>query len=500
MRSSATASAPSVARGREGPARELARAPVSGAGRPLRLVPSAGPVPAAPDDDDARRLDRRARPAPARRAALDDRHRGPPGRHRGRQRGLAPLRPGERGGARGGRGRRPELLRDLPRRGARRVPGRPAGRRGHHPRAAARAADLHPRLRLPGRGGAALVHADGDAARERRGDRPHRHHRPPAHRDVGGRPHRDRPRAGRRPRARGGGAADRVLGGAGVRRPALHALPARAGGGPPRLHRGGGVGDPADWRGQAVLLGEGVVGRAVAEERSVWTPDVLTDLKISLPDVGGGPDPRRRVPLGARGAVESGRAGHRGAEPGRRGRSDLHRGRAGPAGRLRGAGGGGARELGAVPRDPRRARFSPVDHRELAGRDHHHRPGGPRHLLQPGRRDHVRVPGGGDDRHLGRRALPGRPGGGPGGQAAGGAGRPAAQLRERVPRQGRPARGDQRVDLGAARHERSRGRHARSAQGHRASGGGSRSSSASPRRWRRSGGSRAASRTTSTTC
>jgi len=44
-----------------------------------------------------------------------------------------------------------------------------------------------------------------------------------------------------------------------------------------------GVGDPADWCGQTVLLGEDAVGRAVAEERSVWTPDVLTDLKISLP-------------------------------------------------------------------------------------------------------------------------------------------------------------------------------------------------------------------------
>ncbi|HKC09070.1 MAG TPA: PAS domain S-box protein [Methylomirabilota bacterium] len=44
-----------------------------------------------------------------------------------------------------------------------------------------------------------------------------------------------------------------------------------------------GAGDPADWCGQTVLLGEDAVGRAVAEERSVWTPDVLTDLKISLP-------------------------------------------------------------------------------------------------------------------------------------------------------------------------------------------------------------------------
>jgi PAS domain S-box-containing protein len=45
-----------------------------------------------------------------------------------------------------------------------------------------------------------------------------------------------------------------------------------------------GVGDPAAWRGKAVLLGEAMVGRAVAEERSVWTPDVLTDPKISLPE------------------------------------------------------------------------------------------------------------------------------------------------------------------------------------------------------------------------
>src|SRR4029077_10417894 len=37
------------------------------------------------------------------------------------------------------------------------------------------------------------------------------------------------------------------------------------------------------WRGRTVMIGEGVVGRAVAEERSVWTPDVLTDAKIALP-------------------------------------------------------------------------------------------------------------------------------------------------------------------------------------------------------------------------
>ncbi|MGH7348500.1 MAG: PAS domain S-box protein [Candidatus Rokuibacteriota bacterium] len=44
-----------------------------------------------------------------------------------------------------------------------------------------------------------------------------------------------------------------------------------------------GVGDPSEWRGRTVQLGEGAVGRAVAEERSVWTPDVLADPKISLP-------------------------------------------------------------------------------------------------------------------------------------------------------------------------------------------------------------------------
>jgi PAS domain S-box-containing protein len=44
-----------------------------------------------------------------------------------------------------------------------------------------------------------------------------------------------------------------------------------------------GVGDPARWHGQAFRLGEGIVGRAWAEERSVWTPDVLADPKISTP-------------------------------------------------------------------------------------------------------------------------------------------------------------------------------------------------------------------------
>jgi PAS domain S-box-containing protein len=45
-----------------------------------------------------------------------------------------------------------------------------------------------------------------------------------------------------------------------------------------------GGGDPEAWRGRSVRVGEGAVGRAMAEERSVWTPDVLTDPKITLPD------------------------------------------------------------------------------------------------------------------------------------------------------------------------------------------------------------------------
>ena len=45
-----------------------------------------------------------------------------------------------------------------------------------------------------------------------------------------------------------------------------------------------GVGDPTRWHGQTFRLGEGTVGRAAAEERSVWTPDVLTDPKISMPE------------------------------------------------------------------------------------------------------------------------------------------------------------------------------------------------------------------------
>ena len=45
-----------------------------------------------------------------------------------------------------------------------------------------------------------------------------------------------------------------------------------------------GTGDPTAWHGRSVRIGEGVVGRAVAEERSVWTPDVLADPKITLPD------------------------------------------------------------------------------------------------------------------------------------------------------------------------------------------------------------------------
>jgi PAS domain S-box-containing protein len=45
-----------------------------------------------------------------------------------------------------------------------------------------------------------------------------------------------------------------------------------------------GIGDAEAWRGRSVMVGEGAVGRAVAEERSVWTPDVLADPKIALPD------------------------------------------------------------------------------------------------------------------------------------------------------------------------------------------------------------------------
>jgi len=44
-----------------------------------------------------------------------------------------------------------------------------------------------------------------------------------------------------------------------------------------------GVGDPTRWHGQTFRMGEGTVGRAAAEERSVWTPDVLTDPKITMP-------------------------------------------------------------------------------------------------------------------------------------------------------------------------------------------------------------------------
>ena len=45
-----------------------------------------------------------------------------------------------------------------------------------------------------------------------------------------------------------------------------------------------GSGDAESWRGRSMMVGEGVAGRAVAEERSVWTPDVLADPKITLPD------------------------------------------------------------------------------------------------------------------------------------------------------------------------------------------------------------------------
>ena len=45
-----------------------------------------------------------------------------------------------------------------------------------------------------------------------------------------------------------------------------------------------GTGDPTAWHGRSVPLGEGAVGRAAADERSVWTPDILADPKITLPD------------------------------------------------------------------------------------------------------------------------------------------------------------------------------------------------------------------------
>jgi PAS domain S-box-containing protein len=44
-----------------------------------------------------------------------------------------------------------------------------------------------------------------------------------------------------------------------------------------------GSGDPEDWCGRTMRVGEGVAGRAAAEERSVWTPDVLDDPRIDLP-------------------------------------------------------------------------------------------------------------------------------------------------------------------------------------------------------------------------
>ncbi len=45
-----------------------------------------------------------------------------------------------------------------------------------------------------------------------------------------------------------------------------------------------GAGHPTAWHGRSVRIGEGAVGRAAAEERSVWTPDILVDPKITLPD------------------------------------------------------------------------------------------------------------------------------------------------------------------------------------------------------------------------
>ncbi len=39
-----------------------------------------------------------------------------------------------------------------------------------------------------------------------------------------------------------------------------------------------------DWIGRTFMMGEGTAGRAASEERCVWTPDVLADAKIDLPD------------------------------------------------------------------------------------------------------------------------------------------------------------------------------------------------------------------------
>jgi len=159
-----------------------------------------------------------------------------------------------------------------------------------------------------------------------------------------------------------------------------------------------GLGEPEDWRGQTVGVGEGIVGRAAAEERSVWTPDVLEDSRIDLAARAG----ERVTADGFRSVLAVPlKAGERvigGAEPGRRGGPDLYRGRADLAGRLRGPRRGRPGELGPVPGDPRRARLPAVHHRELAGRHHHHRWSGAPDLFQPGGRGDVRLPRGEDDR------------------------------------------------------------------------------------------------------
>src|SRR5258708_12227716 len=72
-------------------------------------------------------------PGPARCAPRDDRDRRRPGRHRGRERGVAALRPGERRRPRGRGGSGPGLLRDLPRRGDGGLPAEPPGAGGDPP-------------------------------------------------------------------------------------------------------------------------------------------------------------------------------------------------------------------------------------------------------------------------------------------------------------------------------------------------------------------------------
>jgi hypothetical protein len=440
-------------------------------------------------------------PGSARRAPRDDRDRRRPGRHRGRERGVAALRPGERRRPRGRGGSGPRLLRDLSRRDDGGLPTEPPGANGHRPRAPARAADLQPRLRQPRIRRPAVVHADGDPARRgRRGHRPLGHHRAPAHREVGRRPHRDRARAGRRPRAGGRGPPDRDLGGPGVRRPAFDALPPGAGDGAAPLHRGRGrrrLGDVArpdhdGGRGRRGPRGGG--GAVRLDARRARRPE---DLAAGL---GPGAGARGRVPLGARDAAQGGRSGHRGPGPGRRGGAYLHRGRAGPARRVRGPGRGGPRELGSVPRDPGRAGLPPVHHRPLPGRDRHHRRAGAGDLLQPGSRGDVRLPRRRDDRGGGGEPLSGRDRGGAGGTAASRPRGSATELRDRLPRQGRPPRRGQRVDRDASRPDRRGGRHPRGAQGHRGAAPSGGAAPPVPEDGRDRAPRRGGSPTTSTTC